>query len=129
MKTLYFLIPFFFLTIACSSTQKAKDASFEKKEIDESNLDLTQHLRKLPGLTIRGDGENASFVVRGVATVVSGNQPLFVLNGIAINDYATVYRMVDPINFKSARLLKNASETSFYGTRGANGVIIITTKS
>ena len=94
-----------------------------------STLDLTSQLRKLPGLTIRGDRDRAIFTVRGVSTIVSGNQPLFVVNGMAIQDYPTVYRMVTPENFKSAKILKNASETSFYGVRAANGVIIIKTKN
>ncbi|MCH7415066.1 SusC/RagA family TonB-linked outer membrane protein [Belliella sp. R4-6] len=84
---------------------------------------------KVPGLVISRDGNpnsNASVVLRGASTLREGaaQQPFYVIDrvpGASIN-------LVAPDNIVSIEVLKDASATAIYGSRAANGVIIVTTK-
>ena len=115
---------------SCSSSSNMSDNNGPSKQAKESlgRVDLTDELRRIPGMIVRGSGASATFQVRGVNSVNSGTEPLFVLNGQAVQSYASIYDVVQSDNFKSARLLKE-SESSIYGVRGANGVIVIKTKN
>lgn len=62
--------------------------------------------------------------IRGASTINSGNGPLYVIDGI-ISDNAN---FVNPADMQSIEILKDASSVAIYGARGANGVILITTK-
>lgn len=95
-----------------------------------SNLSLTDKLQRLPGVRVAsGRGAYAQFVVSGASSSFMGNSgPLFVVNGQAIGtDYSSVYNMINPNEVVSLSVLKGA-DASIYGTRGANGVILIRTK-
>lgn len=135
MKIICYIFLIAFLNLNCSTTKqsnisdiKNSDSASQLDNKVDRIQDLTEHLRKLPGLVVRGTGQEAVFTVRGVSSVSAVSAPLFILNGTAMEDYKMVYKLVNMNDFKSARLLKNASETSFYGSRGSNGVIVITTK-
>jgi TonB-dependent starch-binding outer membrane protein SusC len=70
-------------------------------------------------------GGNISIRIRGTNSITSGNQPLFVVDGFpGAGDLSTI----NPGDIESIDVLKDASATAIYGSRGANGVIIITTK-
>ena len=95
-----------------------------------SNLSLTDKLQRLPGVRVQsGRGPYAKFVVDGTSTSFMTNSgPLFVVNGQTIGtDYSGVYNLVNPNDVTSLSVLKGADAT-IYGTRGANGVILIRTK-
>lgn len=94
-----------------------------------SNMTLNDMMRRLPGVRIQsGRGQYARIVVGGPNTFMPGTDPLFVLNGIAVGtDYSTVYTSVNPNDVVSLSVLKG-SDATIYGTRGANGVILIRTK-
>ena len=83
---------------------------------------------KVAGLTVvnsSGDpNAKSSIMLRGVTTLVGNVSPLVLINGIE-GDLSTVA----PENIESIDVLKDASAAAIYGTRGANGVIIITTKA
>ena len=64
--------------------------------------------------------------VRGTTSVTGGNDPLVVIDGIS-SDLATL-STIYPADIASFKVLKNAAETAQYGSRGASGVIIVTTK-
>lgn len=68
-------------------------------------------------------GADAIFRIRGVGTLNNAD-PLFVVDGMIVNDI----QFINPQDVESVSVLKDASATSIYGARGANGVIIITTK-
>jgi TonB-dependent starch-binding outer membrane protein SusC len=78
-------------------------------------------------------GGPLSITVRGPGGVRTGSTPLFVLDGLAL-DNASTGGATNPLNFLNAQdiesidVLKDASATAIYGARGANGVILITTK-
>ena len=71
-------------------------------------------------------GSIAMIRVRGTNSIYSSNSPLFVVDGIV--GVADAYRIINPNEIQSIDVLKDASATAIYGARGANGVIIITTK-
>ena len=70
--------------------------------------------------------DEAEFYIRGVSTFGSSTAPLIILDGVEIN--ATMMNNIPPESIASFSVLKDATATSLYGSRGANGVIIITTK-
>jgi TonB-linked SusC/RagA family outer membrane protein len=77
-------------------------------------------------------GSNMGITVRGPGGIRTGSTPLFVVDGLPLDNSST--GVGDPLNFinpqdiESIDVLKDASATAIYGARGANGVIIITTK-
>lgn len=68
----------------------------------------------------------ATFQIRGVNSINAGTSPLFILDGIAIS--AADFSSINPNDIDNISVLKDASSTSIYGARAANGVIVITTK-
>ena len=84
---------------------------------------------KLPGVTITksgwGPSSGNSIRVRGTRSITAGNEPLFVVDGAP---WEGPIRDIHPSNIASVEVLKGPSATAIYGSRGANGVIIVTTK-
>src|SRR5690606_9724680 len=84
---------------------------------------------KIAGLVVTQDtgdpSSGSSLRLRGGTSLTASNSPLIVVDGIAGVDI----NIVQPSDIQSIDILKDASTTAIYGSRGANGVIIITTKS
>jgi TonB-dependent SusC/RagA subfamily outer membrane receptor len=70
-------------------------------------------------------GRGMEFRIRGAASLSSDNQPLFVIDGIPITGSIN---NINPSEIETFTILKDASASSLYGSRAANGVILITTK-
>ncbi len=68
----------------------------------------------------------ATFVIRGNNSINSGSAPLFILDGAPIS--AGDFNTINPNDIENISVLKDASSTSIYGARAANGVVIITSK-
>ena len=64
--------------------------------------------------------------VRGTASITQSSEPLYVVDGFPMESGA--FRLVSPSDIESIQVLKDASSTAIYGSRGSNGVVIITTK-
>lgn len=83
-----------------------------------------------PGLmVISGSGEPSAastFQIRGTNSINSGTSPLFILDGVPIS--SSDFNTISPSDIESISVLKDASSTSIYGARAANGVVVITTK-
>jgi TonB-dependent starch-binding outer membrane protein SusC len=85
---------------------------------------------KAPGILVQAQsgqpGAAARINIRGTGSVLGSTDPLYIVDGIQItaNDFATL----NPNDFESFNILKDASSTAIYGSRGANGVILITTR-
>ncbi|HVU56446.1 MAG TPA: SusC/RagA family TonB-linked outer membrane protein [Puia sp.] len=91
-----------------------------------------------------GPNSASNVVIRGITSMTGSNQPLYVLNGIPLvnNNYATTDVVggyggkdggdgigdINPDDIESVSILKGAAATALYGYRGANGVVLITTK-
>jgi TonB-linked SusC/RagA family outer membrane protein len=70
-------------------------------------------------------GEGATIRIRGIGSAIGGNEPLYVVDGVITSDI----RFLAPADIQSMEILKDASATAIYGSRGANGVILVTTRS
>ena len=68
---------------------------------------------------------NAAVRIRGVATINGNASPLYVVDGVQIGNNAN---FINPADIESIEILKDASATAIYGSAGANGVVMITTK-
>jgi TonB-linked SusC/RagA family outer membrane protein len=71
-------------------------------------------------------GESLSIRVRGVGSITQSNDPLYVVDGYPMEGNA--FRLLNTADIESIQVLKDASSTAIYGSRGANGVVIVTTK-
>jgi TonB-linked SusC/RagA family outer membrane protein len=63
-------------------------------------------------------------VIRGMSTINSSSNPLYVVDGVVMSDF----HLLNPNDIESVEVLKDASAAAIYGARGANGVILVTTK-
>ena len=71
--------------------------------------------------------DGANFWIRGISTFGTNTSPLIVMDGVEIN--STMLNSIAPETIESFSVLKDATATALYGSRGANGVMIITTKN
>ena len=71
-------------------------------------------------------GASTSIRIRGTRSITASNEPLIVVDGVM--DGVSDLGDINPADIKSISVLKDASSTAIYGARGANGVIIVTTK-
>lgn len=134
-------------------TQKKRDitgsvSSINKNAIKDLVLTSTEQALKGQAAGVQmtqsssAPGGNASVRIRGGNSISAGNEPLYVIDGFPIyNDTSSsstgvlgngqpsnVLASINPSDIESMEILKDASATAIYGSRGANGVIIITTK-
>jgi TonB-dependent SusC/RagA subfamily outer membrane receptor len=96
---------------------------------------------KVAGLQVTGTsgqpGAATQIRIRGSSSLNAGNEPLYVVDGVAIMEGDQTYftntgnalAMINPNDIQSISVLKDAAAASIYGSRAANGVIIITTKT
>ena len=84
---------------------------------------------RAPGIqisnTVGAPGGDVRIRIRGANSVLGDNSPLFVIDGFVGADF----NLLNPADIKSIEILKDASSTAIYGSRGANGVVLVTTKS
>ena len=78
---------------------------------------------RVPGLSVYQEGDGYKYVIRGVSTLYGSSDPLFIVDGVETDNIDHI----SPRDVSSVEVLKDGS-ASIYGTRGANGVILITTK-
>ena len=133
---MYRLLPalLIFLLTACGSTnpnakpqEQNNGRSIDNPTVDGRNL--TDYLRTLTGVVVSGDGPNATIRIRGIQSVNLSTEPLFVIDGVPVSGgLASAYSAVNVADIARIEVLAKASETSIYGVRGANGVIVIQTK-
>jgi TonB-linked SusC/RagA family outer membrane protein len=101
--------------------------SDEIKKVPSGNV-LESLQGKLPGADITRMSGSASsgvnIVIRGNRSLMASNNPLVIVDGIQYNSFQDI----NPNDIQSLEVLKDASSTAIYGSRGANGVILITTK-
>ncbi|MGV8090559.1 MAG: SusC/RagA family TonB-linked outer membrane protein [Mangrovibacterium sp.] len=85
---------------------------------------------RVAGVQISSDdgqpGSLPNIVIRGQNSITQDNSPLYVVDGIPLEDNDN--NSINPADIQSIDILKDASATAIYGARGANGVIMITTK-
>tara|TARA_R110000764_G_scaffold175707_2_gene262036 strand:+ start:5823 stop:8918 length:3096 start_codon:yes stop_codon:yes gene_type:complete len=118
-------------------TQSTRKVTGSVQQIDTdvlSDLPVAQVTQKLQGRlvgvqinqTTGKPGQGLQVRIRGQASILAGSDPLYVVDGFPIiGDIGTI----NPDEIESITVLKDAASTSLYGSRAANGVVLITTKS
>jgi TonB-linked SusC/RagA family outer membrane protein len=118
------------VTTKQSYTGTAKVVKAE--ELEKKNVtNVSQALQgEVPGMTVINTsgqpGTVATMRVRGFGSVNGNRAPLYVLDGVP---YSGSINSINPADIETATVLKDATATAIYGSRGANGVIVITTKA
>jgi TonB-linked SusC/RagA family outer membrane protein len=134
-------------TIGYSATQVDNDEATKGRTNDL----MTSIQGKVAGLTISQNsgspGASSRVVLRGYSSITGSNQPLYIVDGVPINnasnvnvfnpvndnfnntiDYGNRANDIAPDDIESISILKSAAATALYGSRAANGAIVITTK-
>lgn len=107
-------------------------ASVDKKKLESivtPNFTdaLAGQVSGLSVLSAAGDpSQSANIRLRGINSIQSSSQPLFILDGAPID--AAFYATLNPADIESITVLKDAASTAIYGARAANGVIVLTSK-
>ncbi len=129
-------------------------SDFSDEDLDNRQvIDATQALTgRVAGVTISSTsgapGASTSVIVRGLSSITQSTQPLYIIDGVPVNnqysngnstqamttanltvDFGNAASDINPADIETMSVLKGAAATSLYGSRAANGVIIITTKS
>lgn len=99
-----------------------------KEPLSENSGNIMSSMAgKLPGVNVVPSAEpggTGSIRVRGMSTANSSNDPLYIVDGVPTDNI----NVINPADIESMQVLKDAASASIYGSRAANGVIIITTK-
>jgi len=99
-----------------------------KEPLSENSGNIMNSMAgKLPGVNVVPDaapGGTGSIRVRGMSTANSSNDPLYIIDGVPTDNI----NCINPSDIETMQVLKDAASASIYGSRAANGVIIITTK-
>jgi len=133
-------LPILLLLAACvhrpAGTQPARSRSSEvvltADDIERSPGQTLEQLllAHVPGLTVTRTADGRTVLqLRGATTLMGESEPLFVVNGIPLGPNASGnLSAINPRDIESVAVLRDAATTAAYGLRGANGVIVITTK-
>ncbi len=140
MKKLFlsFIFIFSLLFQACSTSEQTTVREHSSRSPDGSPVvvsdardtyrTLADYLARVPGVQVSGPSHNPSIKVRGSSSFMANTDPLYVIDGNAVgNSYSQVNNMINVRDIENVRVLMG-SDASIYGVRGANGVILITTK-
>lgn len=108
-----------------ASVVKADEIS--KRQTSNVTDALAGQVAGVQGLSTSGQpGTTSTIRIRGIGSMASSNAPLYVIDGIPANDDAV--STLSNADIESVTVLKDAASNALYGARGANGVILITTK-
>jgi len=117
-------------------TQKKRDVTGAITSVDEKMIEKRQAVNvydvlqgEAPGVLVVSNsgapGDENTIRIRGTSTFEGGVNPLYVVDGVPLSDISSI----NPNDIKSMEILKDAASAAIYGSRSANGVIIITTKT
>ncbi|MGC4235502.1 MAG: TonB-dependent receptor [Niabella sp.] len=118
-----------------TQTRKAVTGSIASVNYDQfkdrSFSNIAQSLEgAVPGVNIStpqgAPGFSPTIKIRGTSSITAGTTPLYVVDGMALENFDL--NMINPQDIQSVEILKDAASSAIYGSRGANGVILVTTK-
>ncbi|MBO4666167.1 MAG: SusC/RagA family TonB-linked outer membrane protein [Paludibacteraceae bacterium] len=109
------------------SAQAVKAEDIEKKNPSDITKAMAGEVAGVQVVNSSGQpGTVSSIRIRGIGSISASSSPLYVVDGIPLD--AGSISSIDPSDIASTTILKDATATSLYGSRGANGVVLITTK-
>lgn len=109
----------------------AKAPMDELQDFPVSNFDqaLAGKLAGVQVLQTTGEpGRELSIKIRGTGTITAGTEPLYVVDGVPVESAGQATEVVNMEDIESIQVLKDAASAAIYGSRGGNGVILISTK-
>lgn len=107
------------------SVGRVNAETFKDRPIARVDQALTGQIAGVKTRSTTGKpGEPLEIRVRGSASISASNSPLYVVDGMVVDDMANV----SPDDVQSIEVLKDAASTAMYGSRGSNGIVIVTTK-
>lgn len=113
-----------------SVTGSISQIRYENLDPTPSNTFTDAFSGRIPGVQVSrltGDpAEAPSIRIRGTGSITAGNEPLYVVDGFPVSSGAI--DNVNPSDIETVTILKDAAATAIYGSRGSNGVILVTTK-
>ena len=124
------------LFLCCCGNARKRDLTGAISSVGENTLKnipvtsassaLTGRLAGVSVITSEGSPDaSVSIRVRGGGSITQSNEPLFIVDGFEVSGIDDI----PPTDIESIDVLKDASSTAIYGAKGANGVILVTTKS
>ncbi len=117
-------------------TMRKQDVTGSISKTEGAEMTKSQNFSALDNLRGKASGVNiysnsgqpgayqSRVVIRGLSTINSSSDPLYVVDGVVMENFG----LMNPNDIESVEVLKDASAAAIYGARGANGVIIVTTK-
>jgi len=121
-------------TLELTSAQAAgarPGRSINEREIRDANATRPEELfsGRFPGVRVtRSGGGEIRVQIRGPSTILGNTEPLYIVNGMPLAAGTGGLVGINPWDIARIEVLKDIGSTAFYGVRGANGVIVITTK-
>ena len=110
---------------AVSSVKSEDIARLPVSGVDEA---ITGRISGVQINTPGAPGRASQIKIRGIGTITAGQSPLIVVDGYPMTEGSDI-NAINPQDIESVEVLKDAASSAIYGSRGANGVILITTKS
>ncbi len=113
------------------SQSTASVASADRDDFEDRSVQRVEELLegRFAGVQVIRDRNGYSIRIRGVSSIYGSNEPLVVLDGMPLQTSDGMgLAHINPNDIASIDVLKDASATAIYGSRGANGVILITTR-
>ncbi len=111
---------------------RARDAAVTADDVNRTpNVPIEQLLQnKVPGLIVtRAEDGTIAMRIRGTSSFTGNNEPLYVVDGVVIQPGpGGSLSGINPYDIATIKVLKEPTELTMYGSRGANGVIVIKTK-
>jgi TonB-dependent starch-binding outer membrane protein SusC len=117
------------LSQACASARDPEPAAGDKP-IESSGRQMEELFAgRFPGVEVlRASGGGINIRIRGTNTFTGNTDPLFIIDGARVQSGPGGLLFLDPAEIRNIEVLKDIGSTAVYGSEGANGVIIITTK-
>ncbi len=123
------------LVVVGYGTMRKSDVTGSISTAKGTDIIKSQSFNALEGLRGRAAGVNIfsntgqpggelRVIIRGISTINASASPLYVVDGVVMSDF----QFLNPNDIESIEVLKDASSAAIYGARGANGVILVTTK-
>ncbi|HAI82358.1 MAG TPA: hypothetical protein DCL43_01725 [Chitinophagaceae bacterium] len=111
-------------TINYNTNEYSADAL---EQTDAQNLESMLQGR-VAGVNVTGvPGASKQVTLRGISSISAGSTPLYIVDGVPVE--AAIFQKIPSVQIESIDVLKDAAATSIYGSRGAQGVVMVTTKN
>lgn len=110
------------------SVSQIDGKTLREKPVTNVNEALQGRVAGLSVSPAQRPSDDSSIKIRGTNSFNSGTTPIYVVDGMVMSNDYSFFNSINPNDVESIQILKDASATALYGSRGANGVVLITTK-